>query len=1048
MRILHFSDFHLDKAPNSIGKSQKLLDAMLSSLRPFLAEKPIDLVIFTGDMVNVGGKSFDDILQGFEIFKNLISAKLMNELSLPAERFIFCPGNHDVDRDKDNKYSEKGLVEDLKDIESLEKFYDDKKSIEVMQRIIPFKDFEKRYYQNINNISFYPTNFQSNFILHINNKKIGITSLNTSWRCYDSKTDKGKILMCARQIEDSVELLKECDIKIALSHHSYTWMNDFEALQLEKFITCNYDMYFSGHTHSSNAEYCIKPEGRTFKMVAPGIMSANVFEKAKNFRNGFSLIDYDIDKGYVETILFYQNDLSAFVVDKNHGFNGIWHIDIPLGKEQQKHKDIQDVIISMKEELENLNQHLLSYKTNSCAPKSLNKIFVMPEITIKKIAGDDDSTQDFEEETIKNLDDIINSTENYILFGIKESGKTILLDKLLLEFLNRGNVMQTLPAYIKFSSIKTDIETCIREYWHQKKSFSMPLIEHCNIVLLVDDIVFSDGERMSILAGFMKQYPKSRFIGTCLETQKNDLMLDAYTYPEFNYQRAEINEFNSRQIRELAHNWIGENIKSNEQINKIELLINAFSSVDLPRTPFAISMFLWILERQDNYKPQNSTILIKQFLESLLQSNEMKGAPREQFDYINKSNLLAVIAKEMLDADNPNYSLTSSKVLNIIERHLADLRFEFYNARRELANFLDLGIFVEDGHSNITFRFTCFFEYYLFVYMELEPQFKKYVLTNENCLRFYNEIIYYTGIHRNEISILKMIIEGMEYDYIDINHIVFNKVKSIDDFFNINRSFIQELNVDDLIKVLPNKQTEEEKESQENAMLTRKDNSKNQGIIAKKSTDKFTNYGKILLLAMNVLKNLEEIKEDGLKKSYYTEILKNSISYMILFKMICEEMISHSSKFPKERIEDLQFCIRLLPVLHEELIKSHMGTYKLTQVIREKIREDENSDDISEMERFLSVFLYIDLNGTHFKEELNRFINNFKRAYIADACFFKLSGYYYASKDSSLDQIYLNALADMYIKTHKSNKNNKIIEKSKVIKMLTQKRVQNKLKQE
>ena len=1045
MRILHFSDFHLDKTPINISKSQKLIENMLQAIMPYHNERHIDLIIFTGDMVNVGGKSFDNIQQGFQTFKNLIINPLIKALNLGNERFIFCPGNHDVNRAQDNKFAESGLTEQLNNAQSLDEFYDDSKSSEVMKRILDFKKFEKSYYEGTPNLSYQYSNFQSNFKINIDDKSIGITALNTAWRCWDSNTDKGKILMCSRQISDSESYINDCDIKIALSHHSYTWMNNFEVLQLEKYITQDYDMYFCGHTHSSNAEYCIKPEGKTFKLVAPGIMTANNLEKNPQYKNGFSIIDYDLDNAFVETMLFFQNDVLQFIQDKNHGKTGVWHVDIPLGEEQLQRKRIQEVIISIKEEVEYLNKHLLSYNTDTKAPKTFNEIFVTPQLTIKKkLDKEKDDNQEFEEENI-NIDEIIKSDDNFIIFGIKESGKTILLDKLLLEILNKSNGTDTLPAVIRFSDIKNDIEYCIRNYWHQKKTSSIQLIEQCNIILLIDDLDFSDNQRMEILISFINSHPNSRFIATCLETQKNDLVLDAYSCPDIDYKRVEINEFNSKQIKTLAQNWITDNNNPEAKAKKIELLINAFSAIDLPRTPFAISMFLWILERQQNYRPQNNSILIKQFLESLLQSNETKGAPREQFDFVNKSSLLGILAKEMLDAGNQNYSLPSSKVLEIIENHMAELKFKFYSARKEMNNFLNLGILTEDDKSRITFRFSCFFEYYLFVFMEQNDDFKKYVLSPERFTKFSNEIIYYTGIHRNEKEILKMIVDTLEYDYIDINDIVFQKIRSVDDFFNVDKSLIENLSVNDLMQVLPDKQTEIEKEAESDAKLNSKQASVNQGVIEKKDSNKFNDYAKLLLLSMDVLKNSEEIKEESIKKLYYTTILRNSISYMILFKLICEEMIKHSSHYSQQRIEDLKFCLRILPVLHQTLISEHMGTYKLTEVIKEKLDEDYQNDNISEMEIFLSTFLYIDLKGEKYTEALNRFISYFNKAYIADACFFKISSYYYTSNDNGLDKILLNALSDMYIRIHQSKKSNKYLDKSKVMKMLINNKKRNNL---
>lgn len=1034
MHILHISDFHLTQS--NLLKSQKLIDNMLSTIKG--QNLDIDLVIFTGDMVDRGGNTFENIDKGFQIFNNLIIKKILTELNISTERFMFCPGNHDIDRKKINPYAETGLLARLTDVSTLDAFFDNSaSSSEVMHRIDSFKSFENKYYSSLPNIKYIPSRFQSNFIVTIGDETIGITALNSSWRCSDSDTDKGAILMGVRQILDSEPILKDCTIKIALSHHSYTWMNDFEVLQLEKYLTNNYDMYFCGHTHSPNAEFCIKPEGKMFKLVAPGVMSANVFESNTHFRNGFTIIDFDLEHNSFENRLYYQNDLSIFTQDKNHGDNGIWHVDIPLGPEQKRRKDIQDIIINIKEELENLNQHLLSYNANTCAPKSFRQIFVMPNLTFKKPINSQKDNQEFEEEKNNNIDFIVDSDNNYILFGIKESGKTILLDRILLELLNKRNGNDILPAYIKFNNIKGDLERNIRGYWHQNKTLSSPLIEDCKLVLLIDDMDFSDQEKMDTLKAFIDKHPNSRFIGTCLEVQKNDLILDSYNYSDIEYERIEIDEFNSKQIRLLAEKWIGENSKEKSQ--KVEFLIDAFSAVDLPRTPFAVSMFLWILERQENYKPQNNAILIKQFLETLLQSNEIKGALREQFDYINKCSLLAIIAKGMLDADNINYSLPSSKVIEIIEKHFEELKFKFYIATKELNNFLDLGILVEELQGNITFRFSCFFEYYLYVYMEKDLNFKNFVLNPDNSLKFCNEIIYYTGINRGEWKILTSIIDTLEYDYIDINDIVFKRVSCIDDFFNVDKSILQNITADDLIKVLPEKQTIEEKEFADDRKMNKNTSSKRQGIIERKDTDKFTNYGKILLLAMNILKNSEEIKEDNLKSKCFTILLRNSISYMVLFKMICGEMIKHSSSFPQARIEELKFCVRFLPILHEELLRNNLGTFKLTQVIIEKIDQDLLTKNISEMERFLSVFLYIDLNGFKSDKVLLEFIKSFNRAYIADACFLKLWGYYYSSKDSRLDQVYMNALSELYIRIH-SSASGKKLDKSKVIKLLTHKR--------
>lgn len=49
---------------------------------------------------------------------------------------------------------------------------------------------------------------------------------------------------------------------------------------------------------------------------------------------------------------------------------------------------------------------------------------------------------------------------------------------------------------------------------------------------------------------------------------KNDLILDAYSCSDIDYQRVEINEFNSKQIKTLAQNWIVENNNSETKAKK------------------------------------------------------------------------------------------------------------------------------------------------------------------------------------------------------------------------------------------------------------------------------------------------------------------------------------------------------------------------------------------------------------------------------------------------------------------------------------------------
>ena len=95
--------------------------------------------------------------------------------------------------------------------------------------------------------------------------------------------------------------------------------------------------------------------------------------------------------------------------------------------------------------------------------------------------------------------------------------------------------------------------------------------------------------------------------------------------------------------------------------------------------------------------------------------------------------------------------------------------------------------------------------------------------------------------------------------------------------------------------------------------------------------------GEILELSAHLLKNLEEINFHT-KVSVYQEILKSSISFLLLYRQYLiknYKKLKESSFLPKEINFDI--FISLLPVLHQVVLYDWLGTIKLEKVIEKKI---------------------------------------------------------------------------------------------------------------
>ena len=68
MRILHISDFHLDKKDKEDNVNH-IVQPLINRIQRVIIKKPIDLIFFTGDLVNIGGKNYSGLDEEFLDFE-------------------------------------------------------------------------------------------------------------------------------------------------------------------------------------------------------------------------------------------------------------------------------------------------------------------------------------------------------------------------------------------------------------------------------------------------------------------------------------------------------------------------------------------------------------------------------------------------------------------------------------------------------------------------------------------------------------------------------------------------------------------------------------------------------------------------------------------------------------------------------------------------------------------------------------------------------------------------------------------------------------------
>src|SRR5690606_30115805 len=150
--------------------------------------------------------------------------------------------------------------------------------------------------------------------------------------------------------------------------------------------------------------------------------------------------------------------------------------------------------------------------------------------------------------------------------------------------------------------------------------------------------------------------------------------------------------------------------------NNLEKLIKVFEILRIPRTFFSVSLFLWIIEKQENFKPINKANLVQQFLTFILEGLKIDNAKAGAYNFEKKIELLTEIALEMHkngDQGN-NLALPQTDVIKCVQKNFDLNQLKRVSASEKVSEFIEKGILKKELHNNcVTFRYDAFFTFFL-----------------------------------------------------------------------------------------------------------------------------------------------------------------------------------------------------------------------------------------------------------------------------------------------------------------------------------------------
>ena len=1015
VQIIHISDFHLDSNPISYKKEQ-LVDALIKDLNRQRVDTNNCIVIISGDLIDKGGCGFDSTKAAFDYFKDIFIDKLKEKLSISYDQFFFVAGNHDVDRKKVDPIIENGTLTSVSTIDNITSFIlNNRESSRYLERLEDFKLFEKEFYQD-SQMTKQLSNFESCFITKNN---VGIACINSSWRS-SKENEEGSLIVGEKQVELAIAFLKNADIKIAIMHHPIEDLLKEDRDKIKSLLYKHFDILLIGHKHQLDIEYTKNFHGTLLKCQSNA--SVADFSDSK-YTNGYSIINFN--KGGETKICYrkYLADHEKFAANTDIGSESDdGCMTIPYPDENQIVKTgIVDKALNTLENVrfDNVDEHLFTYGLDPNVPCKINDLFVEP--ILSNIPETHSNPDDI---VYYHLSDFINCPDNFLIYGLKESGKTTLLNKLMVEFTRSYKNVEYVPVYFEFNELgNKKIFQIIRDYLSISSEECRNLLSQNKIVLLVDDIAFDDKDKLSKLIEFVQNNPNIRTIAAKEQILENTMPTDFLDYNDtFNFSVVYIQNFKAQQIKSLIKKWFPE--QTDDYKKRINSLIKNFEALALPRTPLAVTLFLWIIDKQEK-NPINNSILVQQVVENLLEKTHFENVYQNKFTYQNKIRLLAFIAKEMEDNGDENYSyrLKYSHLLDYIDSYLKgkiDL-----NSRTIVDDLVRRGILAFYDEEYIKFKFDFLFRYFMALYIDYDVEFHNKVFVIDTCLNYFDEIVYYSGLQTDDIKLMELSQQLLLSVFVDYNQDVIQNWGKLDTFLNTRKALSNSLNMERIKR----KPTEKELEKMYDEEL--------QSIPIKRSIEKRGNSSvwpldKTLKFAALVFRNLEDIDNQDARSKALQNIITSSISLLLYTRdaLVYYYIKNHCTPngFPKNI--DFEVFIRLLPLLHQVMISDWIGTEKTKLVVKSKIDNHPLSSNLSEYEKFIDIFTYADIRGKDNLELIKDFLKNNKYRYIKDLGVIKLILYYYMrSKSKESDKEYLNLISDLKIQLKQVKDKNDFIKK-------------------
>lgn len=734
LKILHLSDLHFEKTKYN---QEVVVRSFFKDLRLQIEEHPIDVIVFSGDLVDKGFEiSFEDV-------RNNFTQKILEICHLDGSRLFMVPGNHDLDKKvvDDNPYIEVGLSTELSSLDKVNSFIDrlvkgDAVTLPAFDRLKNYTVFEKSI-RGKTAILDLPT--VQTYQFDVNGLSVGCACFNTAWRCTGAPkdADKGKLLVGERSIDLARDSISSSDISLAIFHHPLEYLAPFEASAVESRLAVGFDLLFYGHVHASLPTIRQSPMGGAF------YSQSGCLYTSRDYHNGYQIIKIDeiaregvvFGRSYFDSPREFRAAVDVLNEKGEHKFN--------LAQRAENFEDVNRFLSTLRPFIrQRANRHVTIAPENDQPFDEINKVFVCPPMRFGKTAKDI-IKRELGTQSDCTIESIISSPSNYIVYGSRESGKTSLAHYISVRFAEGFGDRSRFPTIIDARALRPgdyEFRKAATAYYANGPA-SISRIEEAipkfDIVVLLDSFDEREPSHCEALTWLINR-PNTRVI--CFSRETPALMDSKKSIIVRGLRDVHIDNLPRKAIRQLSAS------RSPNSENGSEIFDNVMKSLvsaHLPWNGYIVSLLLWAYQQNKVFERLNEAVLIENIISFLLEKGSFSSAFRRSFDPRSKEITLQALAVHFSDKND-----------SMLEEDLYGFVFSFFkkkgldfSAPAVIERLVDVGLLANDD-GIVSFRFRCFQEYFYACAMNENPLLLQHASDLEHISKYAREIDLLTALTR------------------------------------------------------------------------------------------------------------------------------------------------------------------------------------------------------------------------------------------------------------------------------------------------------------